>query len=123
MGLGFLGVACIVRPTGLGLSAGELGGIASGALGGAATLAIWAMSGTEPPLCLTLFTLLLAAALLPWTWQVPDAGSFAALLALAACTTLAQHFLAVGCSLVPADKIITWSYASVVFAMVIGYLG
>ncbi len=85
------------------------------------------MSGTEPPLrqmfYFTLFTLLLAAALLPWTWQVPDAGSFAALLALAACTTLAQHFLAVGCSLVPADKIITWSYASVVFAMVIGYLG
>lgn len=123
--LGLAGVAFIVQPAELGLSAGELGGVAAGAMGGAATLAIWAMSGTEPPLrqmvYFTLLTLLLAAAALPWTWQLPDPGSFAALLALAICTTLAQHLLAVGCSLAPADKIITWSYGSIVFATLIGF--
>lgn len=125
--IGFAGVAFIVKPTSMGLSLAEMSGVAAGAFGGAAALTIWAMSSSEPPMrqmfYFTLITLLMSLLPLPWTWQLPSAENFVALCALAVCTTLAQYFLAAGFAIAPADKVNTWSYASVALAAIIGYLG
>jgi drug/metabolite transporter (DMT)-like permease len=125
--VGFLGVACIVAPSQLGVSLGEAGGLLAGALGGAATLAIWAMSSSEPAArqmaYFTGLTLLISLVPLPWYWALPSLEALPALLGLGVFTTLAQHLLALGCATAPTDKIITWSYISIVFAAIIAYLG
>jgi drug/metabolite transporter (DMT)-like permease len=125
--IAFVGVAFIVRPSGFDLSVHQISGILAGIAGGAATLSIWAMSSTEPPsrqmFYFTLFTLVLSLIPLPWSWQLPTGSSFVFLVLLAICTTLAQYFLAAGFRVAPADKINTWSYASILLAAVIGYVG
>lgn len=122
--IAFVGVALIVRAD-IGFSAGEISGLASGLFAGCATLAIWAMSDDEPPLrqmfYFTALTLLISILVLPWTWEMPEASTFIPLGVLAICTTLAQYFFSASLAAAPADKVNTWSYASIVIAAFIGY--
>ncbi len=122
----FAGVALLTGADRIGFSSGEISGILAGFFGGCSALTIWAMSGDEPPLrqmfYFSLLTLLIAIVLLPWTWQMPSPVTFIPLIALAICTTLAQYFFSAALAVSPADKVNTWSYASVVIAAVIGYV-
>ena len=126
----FIGVALLTGVDRFSFPFGQLGGEFSGVLaglfGGCAALSIWAMSGGEPPLrqmfYFSLLTLIIAIILLPWTWQLPSPVTFIALGALAVCTTLAQYFFSASLAVSPADKVNTWSYASVVIAAIIGYV-
>ncbi len=124
--LGCAGVVLIVQAGPIGFSLGEIGGALSGFFGGCAALTIWAMSDTEPPLrqmfYFTLLTLIISIVLIPWTWELPSLFAFIPLMISAICTTSAQYFLAVSFATAPADKVNTWSYASVVIAATIGYL-
>ncbi len=123
--LAFAGVALIVQEGALGFSLGEISGVVCGFFGGCAALTIWAMSDGEPPLrqmfYFTLLTLVISILLLPWTWEVPSPPTFIPLAVLAVCTTLAQYFFSASLAASPADKVNTWSYASVIIAALIGY--
>ena len=123
--IGFLGVALVLKPTEMTVSMGEASGLAAGALGGVAALVIWRMAETESAqrqmFYFTLFTLACSVLMLPWTWQMPVSSQILPLLAVGVFSTLAQLFFALGCTVAPADKVVTWSYTSVIFAGLIGF--
>ncbi len=125
--IGFIGVGLT---TGIGLSTlnkGDLAGIIAGFMGGAATVTIWLMSSTETPfkqmLYFSLYSLIFSITFIPWVWQSFDLSQVPYFIALGIVTTLAQYFLSSACSQAPTDKIISWSYTSVIFATLFGYLG
>ncbi|MCO5066967.1 MAG: DMT family transporter [Rhizobiaceae bacterium] len=124
--IGFLGVALVLKPAEMTVSIGEAAGLAAGALGGVAALVIWCMAETESAqrqmFYFTLFTLACSIVMLPWTWQMPTLNQILPLLAVGIFSTLAQLFFALGCTVAPADKVVTWSYTSVIFAGLIGFL-
>ncbi len=125
--VGFLGVtitSCMVTHS---INGGDLSGIISGAMGGAATITIWMMSDTESPyrqmLFFSLYTLLYSFVFLPLVWDSFNLSLLPYLIILGVITTLAQYFLSVACANAPTDKIVSWSYLSVIFAALLGYLG
>ncbi len=125
--VGFIGVALTSGVGTHSLNTGDLAGIISGIMGGATTITIWLMSETESPyqqmLFFSLFTLLFSLVLIPWVWHSFDLSIIPYLMLLGIVTTLAQYFLSVACSYAPTDKIVSWTYLSVVFAALFGYFG
>lgn len=120
--VGFVGVACVLGTTASSWepSLGALAGVASGGFGGAAAVAIWSMAGKEPVAAqmvyFALLSLILSALPLAFVWQAPSADIVPSLFAVALFTTAAQAFLAVGCSIAPADRVLPWGYTSVPIA-------
>ncbi len=127
--IGFVGVTCIVAPEGTswGLSMGEVAAVFSAVFAGAAAMAIWALSASERPATqmayFSLSSAVIAALPVPWYWQLPTLETLPNFVWMALLTTLAQVFLAAGCAIAPADKILPWSYTSVAFAVVVGFWG
>lgn len=123
--IGLVGVAFVVRPTVAGLSFGALSGVASGVLGGLAVVAIWRMANSEPAMRIMfyfgLFSTLVSAIPLSWSWAVPHPESWVALGAIGVFTTLAHILFAIGCTVAPADRANIWSYTSVVFAAALAW--
>ena len=130
--IAFFGVALVIDPslsydlTSLD-SLGILGGIGAGFLGGAATIAIWKMSATEPPdrqiVFFTTISFVLSIPIYLLDWRMPKAETFIPIVCLGIATTFAQYFLSRGCQLAPADKINTWNYLSIVFAALAAFIG
>ncbi|WP_414165003.1 DMT family transporter [Superficieibacter sp. BNK-5] len=125
--IGFLGVAFTSGVGTHNLNKGDLSGIISGIMGGAATITIWLMSDTESPyrqmLFFSLYTLIYSLVFLPWVWDSFTLSLLPFLIVLGIVTTLAQFFLSVACSYASTDKIVSWTYMSVVFAALFGYVG
>ncbi|GAB5467096.1 MAG: DMT family transporter [Rhodospirillales bacterium] len=122
--ISFVGVAMIVRPGPVGLSLGDVAAVLAALGGAAAALVIWSLSTTEPAdrqmLYFSLFALLLSAIPLPWVWQVPSLTQMAQIWLIAIFTLAGQFFYAKAFSAAPGDKVVTWSYLSIVFAAAIG---
>lgn len=122
--ISFVGVTLIIQPGRVGLSFGDTSAVLAALSGAAAALVIWSLSRTEPPdkqmFYFSLFALLLSVAPLPWTWQWPSMAQLVPILAVAAFTITGQFFYAKAFSSAAADKVITWSYMSIVFAAIIG---
>jgi len=99
----------------------------AGCLGGAATVAIWKMSASEPPdrqiLYFTAVSFVISIPAAIYGWQWPRAETFAPIIALGIATTLAQYYLSKGCATAPADKINTWNYLSIVISALAAYIG
>ena len=70
----------------------------------------------------SLFALLLSAIPLPWTWRWPSMPELMQIAFVAAFTIIGQYFYARAFSTAPADKVNTWSYMTIVFAAVIGFV-
>lgn len=124
--ISFVGVHMIVQPDRVGLSIGDISGVLAALGGAAAALVIWSLSTTEPPsrqmFYFSLFVLLLSAIPLPWIWQWPNATQTIQIMFVAAFTIVGQYFYAKAFSAAPADKVVTWSYMSIVFAAIIGFV-
>jgi drug/metabolite transporter (DMT)-like permease len=122
--LGFLGLVLLVGPSFTGAAFYYGVGLASGVLSGAAAISIWLLSNRETAgaqmLWFTGFNLAASVLPLPWVWQLPPAEAWVSLVGLAATTTASQGLLLWGCTIAPTDKILTWSYTSVVFAAIAG---
>jgi drug/metabolite transporter (DMT)-like permease len=130
--IAFFGVSLIIDPTFTYKVQSEsyfglVAGLLAGCFGGAATVAIWKMSKSEPPdRQMIYFTAISFIASLPagvygWHWPMPK--TFVPIVALGIATTLAQYYLAKGCSVAPADKINTWNYLSIVISAIAAYFG
>ena len=124
--IGFIGVALILKP-GIGVfQPAALAGLAAGALGGLGVVAIWRMQGDEHPARIAFyfafFGLLISGIPMLWIGQMPDLNDWLPLLMLGVFSTAAHLFLAYGCLIAPADRVITLDYSAVIFAAILGWL-
>ncbi|MFO7859198.1 MAG: DMT family transporter [Ectothiorhodospiraceae bacterium] len=126
IGLGFVGVAFILQPGSGGLQAVAFVGLAGALLAGLAKVTIRRMSRTEPATRIvfwfgTLATLISAVPLL-WSWETPAPETLAWLLAMGASATAAQLLLTRAYALAPAGQLGPFTYVSVVFGALLGWL-
>ncbi|MBK0095445.1 DMT family transporter [Erwinia sp. S63] len=125
--IGFIGVAMTSGVATHSINGGDLSGILSGVMGAAATITIWMMSDTETPYSqmffFSLYTLIYSLVFVPWVWESFSLSLLPLLIMLGIVTTLAQYFLSAACSYASTDKIVSWTYLSVIFAALFGYVG
>lgn len=124
--ISFAGVTMIVQPGQVGMSLGDAAAVLAALGGAAAALVIWSLSTSEPPVrqmfYFSFFALLLSAIPLPWTWAWPRAAQLIPILCIAAFTIIGQYFYAKAFAAAPGDKVNTWSYMTIVFAAIIGFI-
>ena len=124
--ISFAGVLLIVRPDNLGISIGEISAVLAALGGAAAALVIWSLGASEPPdrqmFYFSLFALLLSTLTLPWVWQVPGPAQMLQIMIIALFTIVGQFCYAKAFSVAPGDKVNTWIYMSLVFAVIIGFV-
>ncbi len=124
--ISFAGVTMIIQPGQVGMSIGDASAVLAALGGAAAALVIWSLSTTEPPdrqmFYFSLFALILSAIPLPWTWQWPDMKQLMQIVLVATFTIVGQFFYAKAFSTAAGDKVITWSYMSIVFAAFVGFV-
>lgn len=124
--ISFVGVTMIIQPGRIEISIGEVAGILAALCGAAAALVIWSLSTTEPParqmFYFSLFAFLLSAIPQPWIWHWPNLTQMMQIMFVAAFTLSGQYFYAKAFSAAPADKVNTWSYMTIVFAAIIGFI-
>lgn len=124
--LGFAGVVLVLQPNGEGVQAVALVGLAGAFLASLAKVTIRRMSATEPATRIVfwfgVFATLISAVPLLWAWQTPDAISLLWLLGMGLCATCAQLLLTRAFALAPAGQIGPFTYVSVVFGALYGWI-
>lgn len=124
--IGFSGVLLILRPGGGLYARGALFGLASGAFAAVAMVSLRKLSATEPALRVVVYygVICTLVSLLPavWSWQPVDPHLFVILAGAGVFATLGQYLLSRGYGCAPAAQIAPFTYTSVVFAAVYGWL-
>ncbi|MCG6866589.1 MAG: DMT family transporter [Thiogranum sp.] len=124
--IGFSGVLLILKP-GSGLYGGAaLIGLASGAFAAVAMVSLRKLSATEPPLRVVVYygvicTLVSCVPML-LSWQAFEPRLLLMLAAAGGFATMGQYLLSRGYGCAPAAQIAPFTYTSVVFAAVYGWL-
>lgn len=124
--LGFVGVVLILKP-GLDLFTPiALVGLAAGVLSAVAMTGLRNLTRTEPPLRIVFYfslTCTIGSAIpLLWTWQTPSTHMWLPILTMGVCGSMAQIFMTRAYGLAPAAEVGPFSYATVIFAAMIGWL-
>ena len=123
--IGFLGVVLVLKPTGT-IHIASIAGLLGGALAALAKVTIRRMSPTEPTSRIVFYfgviSLLVSAIPMFWFWKNPDQSEWLILVLLGAFGTLGQLFLTKAYALAPASKIAPFTYSSILFAAIIGWL-
>lgn len=124
--LGFIGVGLVVKPGAGVWSPAAVIGVGAGILTALAMVGIRGLSSTEPTrrivFYFSLFGTLIAAVPLFWTWQTPSATVLGAMVLAGTGATAAQLLLTKSYSLVPAAQVGPYTYSSVIFAAIFGWL-
>lgn len=124
--LGFAGVVLVLQPDGEGVQAVALVGLMGAFLASLAKVTIRRMSATEPATRIVfwfgVFATLISAVPLLWAWQTPDAISLLWLLGMGLSATCAQLLLTRAYALAPAGQIGPFTYVSVVFGAIYGWI-
>jgi drug/metabolite transporter (DMT)-like permease len=126
IGLGFVGIALILKP-GLGLfTPVALIGLVSGIFAAIAMTGARDLTRTEPSsrivFYFTLTSTLASALVLPWAWQTPAAHAWFGLVGIGVCASAAQLFMTRAYSLAPASQCGPFMYATIVFAAILGWM-
>ena len=123
--LGFLGVILVLKPTGT-IHIASLAGLLGGALAALAKVTIRRMSPTEPTSRIVFYfgiiSLFISTIPMFWFWQNPNKEEWLLLFLLGACGTLGQLFLTKAYALAPASRIAPFTYSSILFAALIGWI-
>ena len=123
--IGFLGVIFVLKPTGT-IHIASLVGLLGGALAALAKVTIRRMSDSEPTSRIVfyfgLIGLIVSAIPLIWFWQDPTTKEWIILILLGAFGTVGQLFLTKSYILAPASRIAPFTYSSILFATIIGWL-
>jgi len=126
IGVGFVGVGCILRPGMGGLSPAAWVGFASGAMAAVALTGVRRMAGFEPATRIIFYFSVLATTVsavpLCWTWTWPPAGLWWLLVASGMFATAGQFFITRGYSYAPAAQVGPFHYTAVVFSALYGWL-
>ncbi len=124
--VGFTGVAFILQPDDGVLHIAVLVGLVGAMLGALAKVTIRSMRGSESPnkivFYFAFFGSLLAAIPASMNWVMPTLTQFIWLFGLAATSTLAQLLLTRAYGMAPAGQLGPFTYASVIFATLMGWL-
>jgi len=125
IGIGFVGIAFILKP-GLSLLAPiALIGLAAGLFSALAMAGIRKLTNTEPAIRVVFYfsltSTLVAALPLAWRWQTPAAELWLPLILIGVLSTLAQILMTRGYAQAPAAQVGPFLYAIVVFAGLFGW--
>lgn len=123
---GFVGIVLILKP-GLDLfTPVSLIGLASGMFAALAMVSIRRLTHTEPTLRIVFYfsavSTAVSAAPLFWRWQTPDPGLWALLILMGALASVAQLLLTRAYAHAPAAEVGPFTYSTVVFAAVMGWI-
>ncbi len=123
---GFIGVCLILRPeTGLFRGAAWVG-LLSAVFAAFAMVTIRSLSTTEPAIRIVFyFSLtgtLVSAIPLAWSWQTPSWQALMLMSAAGLTATIGQYFLTLSYSLAPAARVGPYTYSSVIFAALYGWI-
>ncbi len=123
--IGFLGVILVLKPTGT-IHIASIAGLLGGALAALAKVTIRRMSPTEPTSRIVFYfgmiSLLVSTIPMFWYWKNPDQSEWVLLFLLGAFGSLGQLFLTKAYTLAPASKIAPFTYSSILFAAIIGWV-
>jgi len=123
--VGFLGVALVLRPEGT-LTYVALVGVAGGALAALAKSTVRRLTLTEPATRIVFYFAVLAAMVsaipMGWAWRMPQGPEWGLLLFVGAAGTAGQFLLTRGYAAAPAARVGPFTYFSVIFAALYGYL-
>ena len=123
--IGFLGVILVLKPTGT-IHIASLIGLLGGALAALAKVTIRRMSASEPTSRIVFYfaSISLAVSVIPmfWYWQNPSNKEWLILLLLGTFGTVGQLFLTKAYALAPASRIAPFTYSSILFAAIIGWV-
>ncbi len=124
--IGFIGVGLIVKPGAGVWSPAAIVGVGAGVLTALAMVGIRNLSVTEPTRRIVFYFSFLAtlfsAVPLIWAWQTPPLAIVGAMALAGTGATAAQLMLTKSYSLVPAAMVGPYTYSSVIFAAVLGWL-
>jgi len=125
VGLGFVGVALVLQPEGE-FNWVALVGLAGGMFAAGAKVTVRRLGQTEPTMRIvfyfSLVVMLIATIPLLWAWRTPTAVEWGLLFLMGLFGTLGQLLLTRGYSIAAASQVAPFTYFSVVFAALYGYL-
>ena len=125
VGLGFVGVALVIQPEGE-FNWIALVGLAGGMFAAGAKVTVRRLGQTESTIRIvfyfSLVVMLIAMIPLAWAWQTPTAQEWGLLFLMGLFGTLGQLLLTRGYSVAAASQVAPFTYFSVVFAALYGYL-
>lgn len=124
--VGMAGVIIILHPEG-DLQLTALIGLLGGALAALAKVSVRRLSKSHEPTTrivfyFALFGVLISTTPLLWSWQTPALQDWLLVIALGSFGTIGQIFLTKGYALAPSARVSPFTYFSVVFSAVFGYL-
>jgi drug/metabolite transporter (DMT)-like permease len=124
--IGFTGICLILKP-GMGiLSAAALIGLISAVFAALAMVSIRDLSKTEPTRRIVFYfsvtATLISAIPMFWYWQTPDLKPLVAMVFAGFSATLGQLLLTHGYSLAPAARVSPYSYNTIIFAAIYGWI-
>jgi drug/metabolite transporter (DMT)-like permease len=124
---GFVGVLIMVRPTGDVLNSGALFALANATFGALLSIGIRRLSATEASATLVFYqavtTFLIATATLPFfTWVPTTWEDFFMIGAIGVCSGVAQFWWTQAFRFTPAAILAPFSYLSMIWAVLMGYL-
>ncbi len=124
--IGFVGILFILRPGESLYTRGALIGLASGAFAAVAMVSLRKLSATEPALRVVVYYGLICTLVsfgpALWAWQPVSLHRLSVLAAAGLFATLGQYLLSRGYGCAPAAQIAPFTYTSVVFAAVYGWM-
>lgn len=124
--LGFAGVTLVLQPGFGELNPMALVGLAAGLFAAVAMVSIRRMSTSEPTIRIVSYFSLICTAVsaipLAWAWQTPGLTGLAIMVAAGGLASAGQMLLTYGYSQAPAARIGPYSYATVVFAVLMGWM-
>lgn len=125
VGLGFVGVALVIQPEGE-FNWVALVGLAGGMFAAGAKVTVRRLGQTESTIRIvfyfSLVVMFIAIIPLAWAWQTPTAQEWGLLFLMGLFGTLGQLLLTRGYSVAAASQVAPFTYFSVVFAALYGYL-
>lgn len=124
--IGFLGVALVLQPTGGELSPAAAVGAFSGFLAALAMVSLRGVARSEPTrrtvFYFSAISTAVSAAPLLWAWQAPSVRVLGLMALAGFCATHGQLLLTHGYRLAPAARIGPYTYTTVIFATLIGWV-
>ena len=124
--IGFLGICLILKPGFGSFSYAAWIGLVSALFAAIAMVAIRNLASTEPTyrtvFYYSLTATIVSAIPMIWSWQIPDWNMLLIMALAGLFATLGQFLLTYSYSLVPAAQVSPFSYTTVIFAAVYGWL-
>ena len=124
--IGFFGICLILKPGMEILSPAALVGLISAIFAAMAMVSIRDLSKTEPTRRIVFYfsvvATLISALPMLWYWLTPDLKPLLAMIFAGLSATLGQLFLTYGYSLAPAARVSPYSYNTILFAAIYGWV-